>query len=117
VKIQDITSHEQAPVTMDGAKDARIRILIGPNENAPNFHMRHFEIGPGGHTPLHAHDYEHEVLVLKGRGTARTVEGDRPFKAGDVIYVPAGERHQFANTSHAPCEFICLIPAPKDCTT
>lgn len=116
MKIQDIPSHPQTVVTMDGARDIKMRMLIGPEEGAPNFHMRHFEVQPGGNTPHHAHDYEHEIIVLKGAGTAHTVSGERPFAAGDVIYVPANEKHQFVNTGSTVCELICLIPAPKDCT-
>lgn len=115
MKIQPIKAHRQEPVIIDGAIGARIRILIGPNDGAANFHMRHFEVDPGGCTPHHAHDFEHEVLVLKGSGTAKSETGDRPFKTGDVIYVPPNEKHQFCNTSKESCEFICLIPAPCDC--
>jgi quercetin dioxygenase-like cupin family protein len=117
MKIQPLTSHEQKPVSIDGANGARMRMLIGPADGARNFHMRHFEVAPGGNTPQHAHDYEHEILVLAGRGTAMTTEGDRPFQAGDVIFVPANEMHAFHNTSEERCEFICLIPAPRDCGT
>lgn len=116
MKIQSIESHEQKAVDMPGAKDARMRMLVGPAEAAPNFHMRHFEVAPGGCTPHHSHDYEHEIVVLKGQGVAKSAEGDRPFTAGDIIYVPANEMHQFQNTAAEPCEFICLIPAPKDCS-
>lgn len=115
MKIQPIKAHQQNPVVMDGARAARMRVLIGPNEGAGNFHMRHFEIEAGGCTPHHQHDYEHEILVLKGSGTAKTLSGDRPFKSGDVIYVPPNEMHQFCNTTDEPCEFICLIPAPCNC--
>ncbi len=116
MKIQSLASHEQKPVTADGARNARMRMLIGPEDGATNFHMRHFEVGPGGNTPLHAHDYEHEILVLRGRGTAKTTQGDRPFQAGDVIFVPANETHAFVNASDERCEFICLIPAPRSQT-
>ncbi len=115
MKIQSIKAHRQEHVVMAGAKGARIRILIGPEEGAGNFHMRHFEVEPGGCTPHHEHAYEHEILVLKGSGLATTIEGDRPFKPGDVIFVPADEKHQFRNTGDEPCEFICLIPAPEQC--
>lgn len=115
MKIQPIKAHQQNPVVMDGAKGARMRMLIGPNEGAGNFHMRHFEIEAGGCTPRHQHDYEHEILVLKGSGVAKTITGDRPFKTGDVIYVPPNELHQFCNTTNEICEFICLIPAPCNC--
>ncbi len=117
MKLRPISSHQQAEVTMPGASLTKMRMLIGPEEGAPNFHMRHFEVAPGGHTPHHQHDYEHEILILKGEGIAKSEQGDRPFAAGDVIFVPANEMHQFVNTGDAPCEFICLIPAPEDCTT
>lgn len=116
MKVQAIEAHQQAPVQMDGAAGAKMRMLIGPAENARNFHMRHFEVAPGGYTPHHQHDYEHEILVLKGEGAAQSAQGERPFKAGDVIWVPANEMHQFRNTGRGPLEFICLIPAPQDCT-
>jgi hypothetical protein len=41
--------------------------------------------------------------------------GDRPFAAGDVVWIPPNEMHQFQNTSAEPVEFICLIPAPHEC--
>jgi quercetin dioxygenase-like cupin family protein len=115
MKIRPIKAHLQQPVVMEGAKGARMRMLIGPGDGANGFHMRHFEVEPGGCTPHHEHDYEHEILVLKGSGVARSEAGDRPFKQGDVIFVPANERHQFCNTSDTACEFICLIPAPRNC--
>lgn len=115
MKIRSILSHEQNIVQMDGAQGARMRMLIGPEDGAGNFHMRHFEVEPGGNTPLHSHDYEHEIVVLKGEGTATAANGARPFQAGDVIFVPANETHQFKNTGTTPCEFICLIPAPENC--
>lgn len=115
MKIEPIQSHPQNPVTMEGSEGAKMRMLIGPQDGARTFHMRHFEVAPGGHTPHHSHDYEHEILVLKGTGVAMSEQGERPFKAGDVIFVPANERHQFVNPSTTPCEFICLIPAPQDC--
>ncbi|HSW44498.1 MAG TPA: cupin domain-containing protein [Phycisphaerae bacterium] len=115
MKIQSIKAHRQEPVAMPGAKGARIRILVGPEDGAEKFHMRHFEVEPGGCTPHHQHDYEHEILVLKGAGLARSEQGDRPFKPGDVIFVPSNEMHQFCNTGQEPCEFICLIPAPCNC--
>ncbi len=113
MKVAPISSHQQKPVDMLGAKDAKIRVLVGPDDGADKFHMRHFEIAPGGCTPHHEHDYEHELIILAGRGVARSPEGDRPVKARDIVFVPAGELHQFVNSSDEPLEMICLIPAPK----
>ena len=98
---------------MDGATQVKMRLLIGPDDDAPNFHMRHFEVAPGGCTPHHNHDYEHEIVVLRGAGLARSEQGDRFFKAGDIIFVSPGEKHQFVNNGDEPLQFICVVPAPQ----
>ena len=116
MKVKPIVEHAQNEVQLEGAVGARMRMLIGPDDGARVFHMRHFEVAAGGHTPHHSHDYEHEILVLNGSGTITSAEGARPFQAGDVIWMPPNEKHQFRNTGSAPLEFICLIPAPEDCT-
>lgn len=101
---------------MDGATGTKMRMLIGADDGASNFHMRHFTVETGGHTPHHSHDYEHEILILSGEGVAKSERGERRFKVNDIIFVPANEKHQFVNTGEDPLQFICLIPAPKDCT-
>lgn len=116
MKVQSVESHAQSDVRMEGASGAKMRMLVGPNEGAGNFHMRHFEVAPGGYTPHHQHDYEHEILILSGQGFARSEQGERRFQAGDVIWVAPNEKHQFVNDGKEPCTFICLIPAPKDCS-
>ena len=117
MNLQPMESCPQNEVEMEGAEKVKMRMLIGPEQGAKNFHMRHFEIAPGGHTPHHQHDYEHEVLVLKGSGYFNCEQGERPFKSGDVAFIPAMERHQVVNTGEGPCEIICLIPATEDCTS
>ena len=116
MKVRRIDEHEQTDVQMEGAFKAKMRMLIGPEDGAQNFHMRQFEVAPGGHTPHHSHDYEHEMLVLAGQGVAKSDQGDRPLSAGAVLFVPANEKHQFVNTGPEPLSFICLIPAPKNCS-
>ncbi|MGE0479748.1 MAG: cupin domain-containing protein [Phycisphaerae bacterium] len=116
MRIEALAEHAQNSVSMPGAAGAKMRMLVGPADGARAFHMRHFEVAPGGYTPHHQHDYEHEILILKGAGTAQSEQGERAFRAGDVIWVPPNEMHQFRNTGAEPLEFICLIPAPRDCT-
>ncbi len=102
-------------VKMDGAKDASVRWLITETDGAPNFAMRLFELGPGGHTPHHRHPYEHEVYVLQGDGVAVGPDGERPLGAGQIAYVPPNEPHQFRNSSAGTFRFLCLIPAATCC--
>lgn len=96
---------------MEGAEKARIQVLMGENVNAPHFVMRRFTIGPGGHTPLHEHDWEHEVYVLSGRGALINEDGqEMALRPSDFAFVPAGEGHQFKNRGDEDFVFLCIIP-------
>jgi quercetin dioxygenase-like cupin family protein len=106
-KLQEVPANE---VTMEGAAGCRVRWLIGEGDKAPTFAMREFEVSPGGHTPRHFHDYEHEVYVLAGSGTIVDGDNERPLTAGDVVFVAPNDVHQFRNTGREPMRFLCLIP-------
>lgn len=104
------TDVEAEIVDVEGAKDAKIRWLITKKDGAENFTMRLFDLSPGGQTPLHQHDWEHEVFIVSGSGELRDKEGKESFKQGDVIFVPSMQWHQFANTGKELLQFICVIP-------
>lgn len=107
-KINDIPP---VPVKMDGVKDATVRVVFGPGDDAPTFAMRIFELAPKGHTPFHTHDFEHEVMILQGQIAVRTENGDIRPDIGDALLVLPAEKHQFLNTSDtAPARFMCLVP-------
>ncbi len=99
------------PMTMPGAKAVAMQLLCGPADGCPNFAMRKFTVAPGGETPKHQHDYEHEVYILAGDGLAFGNHAENPIHAGDSLYVPANELHQFRNTGNTPLVFLCLVPA------
>ena len=96
-----------------GVKGVKMRRVIAEKEGAENFVMRVFEVEPGGNTPLHTHNWEHEVFILSGTAIVVDPSGEHEVKSGDVIFVPGGEEHQFRNESDKPLEFICLIPMRK----
>jgi len=89
---------------------AQKRIIFGESEGAPTFAMRVFDVPPGGASSHHAHDFEHEVLILEGNGTIKSDEGDRPFSKGTAIFIPPNERHQLVNTGTDMLRFACMVP-------
>lgn len=95
------------------ANKVKIRWLINEKQNAPNFSMRRFEIAPGGNTPYHTHEWEHEVYVLSGNALVKTKDGAVALKTGDVILIEPNEEHNFINSSEENFEFLCLIPLQK----
>jgi len=96
-----------------GATKTKVRWLITEKLGAPNFAMRLFEMAPSGYSPLHSHSWEHEVFILKGDGQLYDGCNTLPLKAGDVIFIPPNEQHQFKNTSKKTLEFLCLVPSKK----
>lgn len=100
-------------VDMEGAQGVRIRWLINEQRGARNFAMRVFELAPKGHTPFHRHDYEHEVLVLEGKGALKLEGDERPLEPGDIVWMPPNEMHQFRNAGDVPFFFMCLVPITK----
>jgi quercetin dioxygenase-like cupin family protein len=105
------------PVQMDGVKDVTMQVMVGSADGAPNFATRHFVVQPGGHSPHHSHDYEHEVYVIEGEADAECDGEVERVHAGDVLYVPANATHQFRNTSNGVFRFLCLVPVTFDCGT
>ena len=100
-------------VKMDGAKDVKMKILIGRNDGSENIFMRHFFIAPGGNTPFHQHNYEHLVKVENNNGVVVDESGNEyEIKKGQSIFVKANEKHQFRNPFREDFEFICIIPNP-----
>lgn len=112
MKVQHYTDVAAQDVEQ-GAAGVKIRWLIDEKSGAPNFAMRHFEIAPGGHTPFHSHEWEHEVFGLSGEGAVVGEDGEGPFRAGDCVFVPPQEKHQFRNTGAEPLTMICMVPHKK----
>ena len=86
------------------------REVITADDGAPNFAMRIFEVETGCATPSHTHPFEHEVLVLTGRGVVVSEEGRTPIAKDSVIFVAPNEHHCFVNNGNQTLRFVCLIP-------
>lgn len=110
-KIVDAKSVKASPVTVEGAQDVTIRWLIAPGDGAERFYMRLFEVQPGGRTPRHAHDWEHEVYVTEGEGTLFFEGEEHPLSPGRVVFIPPDTEHSFMNTGSAVLAFLCIVPA------
>jgi len=97
----------------EGTKGVIFRQLLAKNVDAPNFYLRLFDVEPGGNTPLHAHDWEHEVFVVSGRGKIVLADSEHTLHEGDAVLVQANETHQFVNDSESLMRMICVIPRPS----
>ncbi len=112
--IRNINEVDGKLVQMDGVKGVTMSLMVGREHGAPNFSLRHFRVAPGGNSPRHAHDYEHEVFIVEGGGEVLLEGKFRPLKQGDVVYVPADQEHQF-KAGPGGMRFLCLVPVSRNC--
>jgi quercetin dioxygenase-like cupin family protein len=102
------------PTVYDGGRSGvTMREMITATDGAPTFAMRVFDLAAGATTPYHQHPWEDEVFIVIGRGVVKSAHGDRPFAAGDTVFIPGNELHGFA--AETPVQFVCVIPSPHQC--
>jgi len=111
VQVKNYSEIEKTHFDNEAMKGIEACVVIGKKDGAENFCMRVFEVEPGGHTPKHAHDWEHEIFVHSGEGEAYGNGVWNPFKAGAALFVPANEEHQIRNSGSQLLTFVCLIPS------
>jgi len=92
------------------------RELVGKRGESARFHVRYFEIQPGGHSTLEKHEHEHVVIPLRGEGEAQAGCYMWKIGAGDVVYVSPSDPHQFRCPADAkePFGFLCIVNAERD---
>ncbi len=90
-------------------KDVKFYPMLTAGDGTPNFAMRLFEIGPGGYTPKHRHEWEHEVYIIKGDGNVIAGEKIIIIEKDDFIFVGPSELHQFRAGENG-LSMICVVP-------
>ncbi len=110
MKIVHFTEIEAQAIPGPEVSGVTKRVLLSAGDGAPHFTMRLFHVEPGGYTFFHAHDFEHEIFVIEGRGEVVTANGPQPIQTGYAILVLPGEVHQFKNTGNDRMSFLCLVP-------
>ncbi len=86
-----------------GAKSKR---LVG---RGPVLGASVYELGPGNFAVYHYHHGSEELLVvLRGRPTLRTPDGERVLAEGEAIHFPTGPdgAHAVRNDTDEPVRFI-----------
>ncbi len=87
-----------------------MHVVAGPNEGAPNFIMRIFEIEPNSNTPFHEHPWEHEIFILEGPAAVKGEDSETLLKPGHAIFIPANEKHCIVNKGKEAVRLVCVIP-------
>ena len=91
---------DELPALID-AKKARERIFFVNKDLAKIDDMlagvMHYKQGAA--SPLHFHkNCEHFYFIIRGKATVESDEGVRPVGPGDMIFIPAEEKHRLRAT-------------------
>lgn len=90
------------------------QVLVGKQGEGTSFHLRYFEVAPGGHSSLEKHGHTHVVIALRGQGRAVLGGSTYQLRPLDIIYVAPWTPHQFLAVGEEPFGFFCLVDAERD---
>jgi len=89
-------------------------VLVGDKGESARFHLRYFEIEPGGFSSLEKHRHEHVVVCIRGRGKVRMGKKSYAVKHLDTLYIAPDSVHQLSNPYDEPFGFFCIVNAKRD---
>ncbi len=101
-----------APVRFleEGSHNVKMRQLIGREDGARKTAMHELTLGKGGYSATHRHEWDHQLVVTEGRGTAIIGGRKLPLRPGVVLLVQSNEEHQFVQRGKEPLRFLTVTP-------
>jgi len=89
-------------------------VLVGGSGESAKFHLRYFEIAPGGYSSRETHRHEHVVICIRGKGRVLIGESVHTIKNLDTVYIAPKTVHQLSNPYDEPFGFFCIVNAKRD---
>jgi quercetin dioxygenase-like cupin family protein len=66
------------------------------------------KFSPGGRTTWHTHAFEQGLLIVEGKGIVATDDQEHEVGPGDIVIIPAGERHWHGSTQTTAMAHISI---------
>ncbi len=110
---QGVKTERYKPTGKDWTDIVR-QTLIGNHGETTKFHLRYFEIAPGGYSSFEVHKHEHVVVGIRGKGMC--ILGNKKYEIGflDIFYIQPSVPHQLNNPFNEPFGFFCIVNARRD---
>jgi quercetin dioxygenase-like cupin family protein len=77
-----------------------------PDSKEYNFYVVNF--GKGVRNKFHAHDHEQILIITAGKGIIATETEQKEITVGDVVVIPAGEKHWHGATEDSEFSHIYI---------
>jgi ribulose-bisphosphate carboxylase large chain len=111
------TEVEPYKIAANGAGEfagASRQVLIGKRGEQVAFHLRYFELEPGGYTSLERHRHAHVVIGVRGRGLVRVGGREHSLAPNDLIYIGPEQAHQLRSAGRSKFGFFCIVNGRRD---
>ena len=88
--------------------DVKIQFLGADDED---FKVEIVHFGKGVRNKFHAHDSEQLLIVTSGKGIVVTEREKKTVTMGDIIFIPAGEKHWHGATNESEFSHLYVTRA------
>ncbi len=93
-----------------GSSRVVMRQLVGKEDGAEKTALHEIRFQKGGHTSAHSHNWQHQMLVVSGRGVLVSEGKETPLGPGDVLLIARKEEHGFAQRGREPLVILTVTP-------
>ncbi len=90
------------------------QVLVGKMGEQVAFHLRYFELEPGGFTSLERHHHAHVVIAMTGCAIVRVGGRRHKIVPFDAVYIGPDEPHQLSADQGEKFGFLCIVNARRD---
>ena len=94
-RISDAEKEAFTSTLFTGSDVTRQTLL--PDSKEYNFNVVNF--GKGVRNKFHSHDHEQILIVTAGEGIIATEQEEKVITVGDIVLIPAGEKHWHGATA------------------
>ncbi|MBN1381410.1 MAG: cupin domain-containing protein [Deltaproteobacteria bacterium] len=102
VKIDEVKKEAISTPLFTGS-DVTMQVLL---PDSKEFNVNVVNFGAGVRNKFHAHDSEQVLIVTSGKGFIATETEKKEIAAGDIVIIPAGEKHWHGATENSEFSHI-----------
>ena len=81
-----------------------------------NYLIKVVHYNKGARNKLHTHTCDQVLIVTEGKGIVATDQGETIVQAGDIVHIPAGEKHWQGATKDDSFSHIFVLSADNQTT-
>ena len=113
IKVAQVTKEQHPGKLFTGS--VTMQPIVG-TDLSQKFSITQVNFGRGVRNKFHSHTIEQVLIVTKGKGIVATEKEQIDVEPGDVIFIPAGEKHWHGAASGATFSHLYVM-SPESKTT